>query len=620
MNRISNRAARAAFFAVALLLFLTTGADAQVRPDSVRPDSLRPDTLRVDTTAVDTAQIVQDSIVPPKLIAEHAAGPMASFGLGVWYWDQEALLREMAVTLGDLLERIPGIVTYRSGFFLQPETSVLYGGTAGRMEIVLDGYVLDPISTGTFDFALLPLAEVESVQVERRLDLLRVTIRTLVPRDGRPQSRIEAGVGEPDVNMFRGLLLTPRLGPGPLGLAIERIDTDGYRGREPADNFAAWVKWSYIRGRAGVQVEYLRNALHRREDSPWPASINRQDLIVRARAPIGPVTAELFAGETRFRDDSIFTLIPAAVDTTLRDTLRTTTKAFQWGTRASLELPYAWADASLRFRGVDALPSTQFDLAGGLRISHLGEVAGSFTQQNWRDIGGTSSFSLRAQSRPLLGFSGFGEIAGGDRGASYLTFPDSGAVRTERTGTRLGAQFARWGIQAGGALISLEMDSVPSLGMPWDASRVLTRGGDVTGWEFFGRAELLVPWLTVEGSYTNWLDGAVWAYMPSQQWRAALQYHHVPLASGNLEILARIETRRRGSVLMPTVQDTAVGPVLAAFNGYDILDGYLQIRIFDVRLFIRGENLLLESIPEVPGRAPLQQTRFMYGMKWNFWN
>lgn len=624
MNRLSMMAARAAFTAAAVLLSLTTGLTAQVRPDSIRPDSLRADSLRtdslrVDSGAVDTVQVVRDSIIPPKLIVEHTMGPSSSFGLGVWYWDQEALLREMAVSLGDLLERIPGIVTYRGGFFMQPETSVSYGGTAGRMEVVLDGYVLDPIASGTFDFSQLPLANIESIRVERRLDLVRISIRTLVARDGRPQSRIEAGVGEPNVNVFRGLLLMPRLGPGPLGLAVERVDTDGYRNRENADDFAAWVKWSYIRGAAGVQVEYLRNNVLREANSPWPAAIDRQDLVVRARAPVGPVVAELFAGRTSFRNDSVFRLVPLAEDSTLNDTLRITTRGLQWGGRASVDFPFAWAEAGLRFRDIDALPSTQVDLAGGVRIPNFGEVAADFTRQNWRDLGSTSSYSVRALTRSLHGLSAFGEIARGDRGATYLTYPDSGAIRTERTGTRFGAQFERWGITTGAALLSLEADTVPALGMPWDASRVLTRGGKVNGWEFFGRTELLVPWLTLEGSYTNWLDGAVWAYMPSQEWRAALQLHTIPLASGNLEILGRLETRRRGGVLMPTVQDTAVGPVLTAFDGFDTLDGYLQIRVADVRLFIRGENLLLKPIPEVPGRS-LHQPRFMYGMKWNFWN
>jgi hypothetical protein len=38
-----------------------------------------------------------------------------------------------------------------------------------------------------------------------------------------------------------------------------------------------------------------------------------------------------------------------------------------------------------------------------------------------------------------------------------------------------------------------------------------------------------------------------------------------------------------------------------------------------VRLFIRGENLTTKPVEELPGRI-VQTPRYLYGIKWAFWN
>ena len=57
--------------------------------------------------------------------------------------------------------------------------------TAGRTEVVLDGYVLDPHLDGTYDLSRLELVALRRLVVERRLDLLRIEIETLEPFDPR---------------------------------------------------------------------------------------------------------------------------------------------------------------------------------------------------------------------------------------------------------------------------------------------------------------------------------------------------------------------------------------------------------------------------------------------------
>ncbi|MBR9990582.1 MAG: hypothetical protein KFH98_12550, partial [Gemmatimonadetes bacterium] len=48
-------------------------------------------------------------------------------------------------------------------------------------------------------------------------------------------------------------------------------------------------------------------------------------------------------------------------------------------------------------------------------------------------------------------------------------------------------------------------------------------------------------------------------------------------------------------------------------------DAYLQIRVIDVRAFIRWEDILGNDIVELPGRVQ-RGPRIFYGVKWDLWN
>lgn len=596
-------------FFLLLLFSSTTQAAGQQRP---RPDSVALDSLR--RARQDTAQVVADSLRPPAIIVKHARGSQVNLADAVWEWSSDDLLREGAITLTDLLQRIPGVTPFRSGLFLQPEMAGPFGQTRGRIEILLDGYLLDPLTESSYDFARIELAQLRRVRVERRLDVTRIELSSLEATDGRPQSRIEAGVGEPNVNLFRGLLLAPRFLLGPMGLAIERVDTDGYRGREPADDFAGWFKWAWIRGTGGIQFELRQVSLARGPDSPWPGESKRRDVIVRARAPLAAgLVGELFAGQSTFSNDTI-TVLPDSllVHTPEADGL-------QWGARASFDSPTLWTDVSARFRTQQALPTSQIDGQAGLRLSGYGAATASLSYENWRNGGSALSYDLRAQAGPLQGLTAFAEVAGGKRAGPSAYFTDSSAVDlTQRRGLRIGLALERWGITASGAFLRLDTDSTQSFGLPFDSTDTLFSGGNPSGWEFAGSVPLYFRSLTLQGHFTAYPNGQLPIYLPDRLWLIALQFHSSPLKSGNLELLGRIETRHRGQVIAPALA-TRPGWDLEVLPSYDVIDAYVQIRVIDVRLFLRVENLSNQVMVELPGRL-IQTPRYMYGVKWNFWN
>ncbi|MGH7505822.1 MAG: hypothetical protein ACRELX_09230, partial [Longimicrobiales bacterium] len=261
-------------FVFASILALAAPAGAQVR-----------DTARVpaDTLVAQPDSVAAADTIPPPLLVPIGVTPTDRFTLGIWSWDADELIRSRHVSLTDLVATIPGVTPFRGGLFLQPEVVSNFGATAGGVRVEVDGYVLDPLIAPTLDLSRLEVAAFEGVHATRGLDGLRIRLHTAEPADARAYSRVEAATGEPNANLFRGIFLAPRFLIGPLGLAIERIDTDGAGGTEPADAFAAWVKWGWTRENRGIQLEYRQTSIHREPESPWVADYERRDVVLRAR-------------------------------------------------------------------------------------------------------------------------------------------------------------------------------------------------------------------------------------------------------------------------------------------------------------------------------------------------
>jgi hypothetical protein len=571
--------------------------------DTTRP-VVRPDSMRADTT-LPQQQVIQDSVRPVAQIAEHYFAPGLGFADGVWEWDQAGFLLEATTTLRDFLERIPGITTIRTGLLIQPEAATAFGGVANRLEVFLDGYQLDPLTESSVDLSKIEMVHIAKLRVERRIGLIRIFIQTIAAADSRPHTRIEAGIGEPESNLFRGLLLAPKLFFGPLGVAIDRMDTDGFGRNEPGDQFAGWVKWAYLRGQSGLQIEYRRLSTDRDDDIPWPAEHSRDDLIAQLRIKIRDgLVAEAFGGMSSFESD---TADPAEAEDTFP---KISEESIQYGGRLSFETPIAWARGGVRFRDAEALPSMQLDASGGFRFNNIASVSADLTQADWRDGGGATWYSVQGQVTPFALLRVFGEYTGGQRGAPYVYgIDDSRAFINEQTGYRAGAELSWRGFQVGAAIVHAEADSVAAFGLPFDTGSVRTFAGhDADGWELSANTRAWYGF-SAYGHVTSWTGGSPGLYMPTRLYRAGLRVHTLPLKSGNLEVFGRIEAVHRGEMSTPYV-------VLEADN---TIDAYLQIRIIDVRLFGRFEDITGQNAMAVSGRQVVGP-RIFYGVKWQFWN
>jgi hypothetical protein len=559
-----------------------------------------------------------ETVPPPRLAAlPHARVVGAS--AGVWRWDRAALLAEVALSVSDLVERLPGVDVLRGGTYLQPEAGRVFGGTADRIEVVWNGFVLDPLHASALDLSTIRLASLAEVVVERRLDLLRVHLRTDEPVEAEPYSRVEAMVGVPSLNAFRGVLLVPRFAFGPFSAGVERLETDGRQGVEPADVFETWVTWGWVRPTLGVQAEMRSYTLNRRPGSPWPRAEDRRDVIVRARSRLtAGLVGEAYVG----RSTAEVTRLPAA-DTVIA-VERSTAQA---GARASYGADAFELHGAVRWRSLDALPALHVDVGGGFSIGTIAAVAAEATHTAWRHGDGRLGGRAWIGTSPGAGLRVFAEASTGARASPHYALERDTLdqpfevvrppLASTRTALRAGAAREGDRVSGGGALVRVETDSVPAFRMPFDSAFTLLAGGATSGVEAWGRVPIPRTAFAVEGTVVSWFAGEVWAYQPQRSWRVGAVLDASPLESGNLRIIGRADGRHRGAYLAPRIdEDAAILDVVPASTG---LSASLIIHIIDVQVIGRYENLGGRMLADVPGR-PAPGARFYYGVRWTFWN
>src|SRR5690606_11317941 len=397
---------------------------------------------------------------------------------------------------------------------------------------------------------------------------------------------------------------------GPLGAAVDRFGTQGMGAREDADLFPGWVKWGVTGEHAGAQVEFRQQSFGRGGASPWPAEMSRRDIILRTRwAPADGLALEAFGGHSR----ADFSVPDDPGSDVERDVV-------QAGTRAALVRGPLRIQAGFRFNNERRMPVAQLDARSWLQVHRSFGFGGEVQHGRWRDEDVVTNYQVQGVFTPLPAVSLFAQYNGGSTGAPAWEDLERYILRSEHTQLRAGGALNWRGIDVGAAYLDIERDSLFGFGMSFDVDSAAAplAGGRLKGWELYGRVPLFRDIVSVDGGLTNWFDWQTSIYTPSQSWRAALQAHWIPLESGNLEILARVQARDRDAFFMPT----RVSPGLPDLNvapGSTLLDGWLVIRIVTVQAYLRYEDIAGQGFADAPGRL-ISGPRIVYGVKWSFLN
>jgi hypothetical protein len=628
-----------------------TTATAQVRPDSTkRGDSVKVAVpapasdlpQRRESAAADSA--VQDSIVRARILArtdsirkiiagDTIKAPLARYEsprpLEVTErlrWRRDSILATGALNLADLLDRVPGVTTYRSGW-LAGLHAATYNGDGSRIRVFLDGVEYDgiePRNGGMLDLTDVPLWNLDEVMIERAPGEIRVWLRSMTGTSTTPSTRVDIFTGDLNTNAFRAFLSRRWRNGFAFQFGGQQIATQS--GRVSA--FGGAETATRLRSDGEMQSFYVRMGWSRRK---WSADIFA-NAISRDRDGHTPRTDYLalpgFDGQRR---DAYLRLgygdtasglwsqaIVSAVrtkqlgsDTTIiseTDTVRIEGDTIRGQTQHVLALGYraSWWSASLtnRIRPTNGTLRQAPVLRGQLSWWKLD--AGAWVERGGRDS--TNRSDLFARVRPLPWMTLL-------VGRSTRT-PDDSTGRPTAASLRAEAAVRFKRLWLGGGVIrddGTTYGSIPLIG----ASPAVIAANPATGITASVHGRLYKD-LQLDVQAISW-DAAQFN-RPKTQFRTELALVSQWLRKfpkGQFGFNARLIFDSRSSV--PFFYGPEEDPAKWTTEPAMVATGLLEIRIMRGTLFYQYRNLTGGQYEQIRGitMPPAVQ---MYGVRWEFSN
>ncbi len=620
---MTQRRCRAALVLIALA-GVAAPVGAQEPPDTVQ---VAPVPVPDSAGAADTLP-VPDSLAPDTIfynVPRSYRRVPTGFATGVWEWDRHAIMASGANTLQELVQEVPGVVTLAGGDYGTPASMSAFGTGGAGYRILRDGFEVYAVEGGVVDLQLIGLVGIDRVRMDRSMGQMVVEMWTHEYEDGRPFSVVEAGTGDLDTNMFRGIYADPTALGGSLGVGLERIDTRGRRRTDSAEEggnrTGSWVRYQYHRGdRFGLGVDLRRMTAQTKVDTYAPTS-ERSDLTVRMGLRVRDgVVVNGWAGRSTYSVEN-----PEADPFDLRGGTRR-----QVGGSVDLERGGLWLTGSYRaFDG--GLPAERIDASGGFSHVRWGGLSGRYGRGSWNGEG-TENRMARAWLTPIPMITLFGSLEDGRFGSRAQAalegegpppvtpaeiIPGPSAI-TDRTTARGGGALSWGGATIAGAALYAWSDSLLPLGTSLDFGAPRLAGVHRNGYE--GSLVLPTFWtgLTLQGSYQWWDEAG--PYLPDEIYRGSFEYHRVFKETENLEVWASLGVRGHNPMLTLVADDGSGsgGAVLVPF--YQSWYARVQVRVVTVRLWIGMDNFTLRrNLQNYPDRT-LPYARSFFALRWDLWN
>jgi hypothetical protein len=600
---------------MAALLIAASASPARAqRPDSarvadsirVRQDSARmADSLRVaadsaarqDTVTADTIKAPLPTFPAPPLVG---AGPS-------FRWDREAIGRSGALTLDELLARVPGVEAYRTGWLSAPAL-VAVAGDVSRVRVFLDGVELeglDPGGGGLLDLSRVQLWSLEEVAVERGADELRVFLTTWRVERTTSSTRTDVATGDQETNLYRGMF-GRRFGRGEvLQVGAQQY---GYSNNITAfgggDELAIFARAGIARRLWSLDAYYLRGNRSRDAQDPFfgGTTLPAQDAIrtdAYARLAFGSTRRgpwlHLLASTQRFAQEATGSGTATLPDTQISNQQYVATAGYARGG--------FHGSATARMRDPE-IGDRQTAVTG--RLSFDTRYVTVALRADARDSDTISLEEVSGALRPTTWLTLGGSIARRHGGEPEL---EQISARAE-AGLRLGSL---WVI--GGLLTS---DTTHALAPPllFDATLPIVEDADAPE-GFYGALRGRV-WrdIFVDAQITQWSEEG--AYRPRQSGYGHLYVDTKWLGrfpSGSFGFKGSAGYVFRDRVAFPTsAGGSTFGSTLRE------LRFQLEIRILDGAIFWQQYYRIDPARPEiVPGFGIPRQTN-IYGVRWQFWN
>jgi len=583
-------------------------AQSQIVPADVSQTPL-PVKPATDSTA-DTARAKADSIRPkvgrfadPIL---HEIGPQ-------YEWNRSQLFGSGALTVLDLLERIPQLTTYRSGWIATPQTAA-FNGDFQRVRIFYDGIEidnLDPANGGILDLSTVQLWTLEHVSVERTASEARVFLRSWRVENTMPYTRVDVATGNEDTNLYRGFY-GKRFDRGELlQLAGQQYGVQSSRFAGNGDALSLLARVGI--GRKAWSIDGFLNRTHPTRGTQRPvAGGGRPDIPALdathttsyVRAAVGSVErgpwAQLTAASLRFKGSQ-------AITTT--DEL---------GAPAIDTVPLSISEGQYHLSGGYALGPLRLEVADRLR-SIAGErfnsvsaradfstrfaVLSAFAENDAFRRSTSADVGVRIQPLPFVALSG--SVAQTTARSGNTSFPSSRSARGE-----IGVKVFRPWVSVGAMTLDNATTPPPvvydSLLLPIALGKSTGTSASIRGPLGFG--------LGIDAYLTRWKSAQ--PYRPQYQSRSEINFasgfpRRFP--SGNFELRASGVYEYRGTNTFPLAAGDV--SVMAAKT----ISGLLEIRIMRAVISYQQRNILAYQHDIIPG-FEMPRVLAIYGVRWEFWN
>lgn len=617
-------------------------------PDRVRargdtlPRTSTPDTTRRGQPTVgDSLRGTPDSLKTPKVRRDSIQAPLTRGELptrGVvagpaYYLRGDTVLASGAQSVAEILERVPGVTVFRTGYFASAQTAA-YLGDFRRVRIFRDGVELDPIDPrngGVLDLTDVQVFQAEEVSVEPTAGEVRVFIRTRAPVNTTPQTRVDIFTGDQQTNLYRAFF-GKRLGNGGLAqFALQQLGTGrNYAFGSGGDVTSALVRLGWARKNRSVDVLLTRVDRRRnRARDPFRAALDstltsfsgrRDEAYLRlgygdpdqgvwaqaianvlrfnlndpqgATYSVNGTTAKVFQDTSAYRNQFIltggFTRFGVRFTATERYRSGGGVRYHAPSVRAAYERGPVMVSALAERVGLDS--TTRLDVSGRLNVLPRVAVLGGFSSTTGdtavvSSAGGTRRVA-RAELAAQLGRTAWASVGRIAREGGTFLPPRIYAVVTEATS---GPPVAVQEKHVGGTVATL-------------------------------RGEVL-PFIYADAYGTVWDNAGV--YRPKYQAHAELRFASNFLRrypTGEFGVTAALSDEYRSRTLFPLAPVTLGGSPVPTYTAAGNSLGFqLEIRLQRAVISYRNPNILGRVYQQVPGTYPARSTNY-YGVRWEFSN
>jgi hypothetical protein len=568
------------------------------------------------------ARKAADSIKAPLARAE--VPPPADIG-EPYRWNREELFSSGALTLGELLGRIPGVTAFASGWIASPQMNS-YVGDFRRIRLFYDGVELDPLDVRIgpmHDFAAIPTWTLEELVVERAAEELRVYMRSWRVNKTTPYTRVDIATGDLQTNQYRGFFGRRFHNAYALQLGAQQYSTTDQRNGGDGNHVSlfgrvGWAKKSWSVDGVMMRVhrgrnEELADSTSENNFTNIPAlEATRTDAYLRVGYGDvdGPRWLQIIAATSRFSESNTKTTTTgttAGTGTTTGelppftgDTVDTIASRAQYVATAGVRVLGTRVSATARYRTYNG----RWFLSPSARVGYDRGIlsATAYAEQEESDSAFRGDVSARLRLLPFLSVSGsLGRTSPLEGNAR----PTSLAYRGE-VGLRLGRLWATGGV------MSVDTALVPAP-IAYDTSYKEAAIGPHR-----------TTFVTLRGPVWKGIGLDVVAqkspvglpYIPEYQIRSQLYASSGWLSrfpKGNFHVLAAVNHEYRTEALFPTAKDPKFS------SQYRVISTLFELRLYDATLSWQYRNIIGDIYSVVPGFTAPRIIQY-YGVRWDFFN